>query len=87
MSTPKILCDNIGATQLNLNPGLHSRMKHIEIDLHFVQDYINKGILQVAHVSTQHQLADLLTKALSRSRFQLLRSKIGVADGHHLAGA
>ncbi|KAF5450344.1 hypothetical protein F2P56_030704 [Juglans regia] len=87
-SPPKLLCDNIGATQLSLNPVLHSQMKHVAIDLHFVQDYVNKGILQVAHVSTHDQLADLMTKALSHPHFQLLRSKIGVTGWeHHLEGA
>jgi hypothetical protein len=30
---PLLLCDNVGATQLSLNPVIHSRMKHIAIDL------------------------------------------------------
>ena len=71
----------MGATHLSLNPVMHSRMKHIAIDLHFVRDYVTRGALQVAHVPTQDQLADLLTKPLPRSRFQLLCSKIGVTDG------
>ncbi|KAL6323300.1 hypothetical protein AAG906_029307 [Vitis piasezkii] len=33
---PKMLCDNLGATHLSFNPVQHSRMKHIQIDLHFV---------------------------------------------------
>lgn len=59
-------------------------MKHIAIDLHFVRDHVNKGLLQVSHVSTHDQLADILTKPLSRERFPLLRSKIGVSDGASL---
>jgi hypothetical protein len=78
---PNLFCDNIGATQLSLNPVLHSRMKHIAIDLHFVRDLVSKGMLQVSHVSTHDQLADLLTKALSRQKFQTLCSKIGLSDG------
>ena len=79
--TPLLLCDNIGATQLSLNPVMHSKMKHIAIDLHFVRDFVQRGQLHVAHVHTDDQLADLLTKPLARSRFQQLRSKINVADG------
>ena len=56
-------------------------MKHIAIDLHFVRDFIRKGKLRVAHVHTDDQLADLLTKPLARSRFTSLRGKINVADG------
>lgn len=77
---PTLFCDNIGATQLSVNP-VHSRMKHIAIELHFVRDFVNKGLLLVSHVSTHDQLVDLLTKPLSRARFQTLRSKIRITDG------
>lgn len=78
---PQLFCDNIGANQFSLNPIQHTRMKHIEIDLLFVRDLIKKGKIKVNHIHTLDQLADLLTKALPRQRFQTLRSKIGVADG------
>ncbi|GKV17068.1 hypothetical protein SLEP1_g27621 [Rubroshorea leprosula] len=76
-----LFCDNVGATYLSLNPVLHSRMKHIAIDLHFVHDLVDKGVFHVSHISSQDQLADGLTKPLSSSRFTHLRSKIDVADG------
>lgn len=78
---PSLLCDNLGATHLSYNPVDHSRMKHIQIDLHFVRDLVQKGTLQVHHVHTADQLADLLTKPLSQQRTAVLRSKIGLADG------
>lgn len=78
---PRLLCDNISATRLALQPVLHSQMKHIAIDIHFVRDLTKKGLLRVSHVNTLDQLVDILTKSLSRLRFQLLRSKISVADG------
>jgi len=40
---PQLLCDNLSATYLNFNPVNHSRMKHIQIDLHFVRDLVQKG--------------------------------------------
>ena len=80
-SPPKLLCDNLGVTHLNYNPVNHSRMKHIQIDLHFVRDLVHRGILQVHHVHTDDQLADLLTKPLSKQRTVFLRIKIGLADG------
>ncbi|GKV37976.1 hypothetical protein SLEP1_g45935 [Rubroshorea leprosula] len=78
--SPAIFCDNVSATYLSVNPVLHSRMKHIAIDLHFVRDLMDRGFLHVSHISTHDQLADGLTKPLSSARFCLLRSKLGIAD-------
>ena len=77
---PIIYCDNIGATYLCANPVFHTRMKHIAIDYHFVRGQIQSGALRVSHVSTKDQLADGLTKPLSRTMFQASRSKIGVTQ-------
>jgi len=81
LHSPTLLCDNLGATQLSFNPVQHSRMKHMQIDLHFVRDFVEKKLLHVRHVHTHDQLADLLTKLLSRQRTTFLRDKIGLADG------
>jgi hypothetical protein len=79
--SPQLLCDNLGVMHLSFNPVSHWRMKHVQIDLHFVRDLVQKGSLQVRHVHTQDQLVDLLTKPLSRQRTELLCNKIGLADG------
>ena len=75
---PVIYCDNIGATQLCSNPIFHSRMKHVAIDFHFIRDQVQNGALRVAHVSSEDQLADALTKPLPRQRFLPLKHKIGI---------
>jgi hypothetical protein len=39
ISQPQVAClwcDNIGATYLTANPDFHARMKHVEVDYHFV---------------------------------------------------
>ncbi|GJY38368.1 retrovirus-related pol polyprotein from transposon TNT 1-94, partial [Tanacetum coccineum] len=58
-----------------------SRMKHIALDYHFVCEQILSGRLKVKHISTKDQLADYLTKALSRHPFLKFRPKIGVTNG------
>ncbi|CAJ2670693.1 unnamed protein product [Trifolium pratense] len=82
LAPPKLLCDNIAATYLCSNPVLHSRMKHISLDYHFVREQVQAGKLQVSHVSTKDQLADILTKPLATAKFEDLRDKIKVTNGN-----
>jgi len=42
LAPPQLLCDNLGATHLSFNPVQHSRIKHIQIDLHFVCDIVSR---------------------------------------------
>jgi len=79
--SPCILCDNVGATYLCANHVLHSCMKHISLDYHFVHEQVQASRLQVSHVSTKDQLANILTKQLVAVRFQELISKIKVTNG------
>lgn len=75
---PTIYCDNIGATYLSANPVFHSRMKHFALDYHFIQEQVQNRTLRVSHVSSKDQLADGLTKPLTRNRFGMLFTKIGI---------
>uniref|UniRef100_A0A3Q7IHY4 Reverse transcriptase Ty1/copia-type domain-containing protein n=1 Tax=Solanum lycopersicum TaxID=4081 RepID=A0A3Q7IHY4_SOLLC len=57
--------------KLNIGQLLHHQlkfvgMKHIGIDNHFVRNLYQQGLLRVSHVSSQDQLADLLTKLLPK---------------------
>uniref|UniRef100_A0A803PC43 Copia protein n=1 Tax=Cannabis sativa TaxID=3483 RepID=A0A803PC43_CANSA len=59
--------------------------KHIEIDLHYVQDNVPQGHLQVLHVPSQDQLAKCLTKAISSSSFPILQDKLSVVSASTLS--
>jgi hypothetical protein len=55
-------CDNMGAK--SSNPVFHGRMKHIEVDYHFVRDQVMQQNLDVQFISTHDQIADGFTKPL-----------------------
>ncbi|GKD49846.1 ribonuclease H-like domain-containing protein, partial [Tanacetum coccineum] len=45
-----VYCDNVSAVYLSTNHVQHQRTKHIEIDIHFVHDYVASGQVRVLHV-------------------------------------
>ena len=61
----KLWCDNLGAKYLSANPVFHARTKHIEVDYHFVRERVLQKLLEIDFVSSQDQVADGFTKALS----------------------
>ena len=71
-------CDNLGATYLSVNPIFHARTKHVEVDYHFVRDRVAKKKIVVRFISSQDQLADVLTKPLPHASFTYFRSKLHV---------
>jgi transposase InsO family protein len=70
--------DNQSALALMKNPVFHDRSKHIRTRYHFIRQSVEDGEIHPDHVSSEEQLADILTKALPKSRFEELRAKIGM---------
>ncbi|KAA3462892.1 shikimate O-hydroxycinnamoyltransferase-like [Gossypium australe] len=74
---PTIWCNNSSAMAVVANPVLHSRFKHVELDLFFVREKVADGSLVVGEVPASDQVVDILTKPLSSFHFcrfrQLLR--------------
>jgi len=78
MNAPIIKVNNQSTIKLIRNPEFHKRSKHIDIRYHFIREkYMSKDI-DIEFVPSKDQLADILTKILSKEPFCSLRAKLGM---------
>ncbi|GJZ39124.1 ribonuclease H-like domain-containing protein [Tanacetum coccineum] len=73
-----VYCDNVSAVYMSVNTVQYQRTKHIEIDIHFVRDYVAFGQVRVLHVPSRFQYADIFTKGLPSALFLEFRSSLNV---------
>jgi hypothetical protein len=60
----RIFVDNKSAIALAKNPVHHERSKHIDTRFHFIKEHIKEGDVELVHVKTHEQIADIFTKPL-----------------------
>jgi hypothetical protein len=55
-------------------------LKHVEVNRHFIKEKLEAKIIEVPHIRSQDQLADVLTKAISNQVFHTSLEKLGMND-------
>lgn len=78
IDTPTIWCDSSSAVAVAANPVLHSKFKHVELDLFFVRERVAAGTIIVGEVPACDEVADILTKPLSHTVFTRFRQFLQV---------
>eukprot|EP00253_Pinus_taeda_P026091 PITA_26091 len=78
MEATMIICDNQSCIKLSENLVFHDMSKHIYIWCHFVRDCVQHGAVQLSYTPTGEKAADILTKALGKSKFDYFREKMGM---------
>ncbi|RVW93623.1 Retrovirus-related Pol polyprotein from transposon RE1 [Vitis vinifera] len=76
----KLICDNQTALHIASNPVFHERIKHIEVDCHFIREKIASGCVATSFVNSNDQLADIFTKSLRGPRIKYICNKLGAYD-------
>ncbi len=73
-----IYCDNISSILLVNNPVYHVRTKHIEVHYHFIREKVLAKEIDLIHVSTENQVANIFTKVLGTNKLKKFRQMLGV---------
>ena len=73
-----LYCDNTATISLVKEPRLHKRAKHILRKYHLIREIKQRGDIEVLKVSSEDNLADPFTKALTRERLQRLMCLSGM---------
>jgi hypothetical protein len=77
--TPTIWCDNQSTIALVKDAGVfHSRTKHIDLRYHYIREMLEQGQLQLKHVASEENLADIFTKSLPKAAHRKLCSRLGL---------
>jgi hypothetical protein len=79
-----IYYDNQSYIKLSENLIFHDRSKYIEIRYHFIRDRVQKGAVKLQYVSTNEQVADILSEGLSKEKFEYFQEKLGVIENPFL---
>ncbi|WVZ52635.1 hypothetical protein U9M48_003676 [Paspalum notatum var. saurae] len=75
-----LLIDSASTISVAKNPVLHSRTKHIDVRFHFLRDHYEKGNIDLVHVVSENQLADIFTKPLEFGALACLREPPSVGQ-------
>jgi len=65
IATP-LYCDNQSAITLSQNPKYHSRMKHVEMQHHYIREIMAKGKVNVIYCAIENMVVDIMTKSLPK---------------------
>ena len=79
-----IRVDNKSAIELSKNPVNHNRSKHIDVRFHFIRDQVKEGSVELVHVASRDQVADIFTKPLPTILLDNCKRLIGMKDGRSI---
>jgi transposase InsO family protein len=75
-----VYSDSQSAIAMVTNPKLSSRTKHIDTKYHHVKDSVHNNVIKLIYVSTDNNIADVLTKPLANIKLMQFRSSLGLTS-------
>ena len=77
MDPTMIYYDNQICIKLSDNPVFHDRSKHIDIQYHYLRDYVQRRIMLLKYIPREKRDVDIKTKALPRCKLEFHIGRIG----------
>jgi hypothetical protein len=77
-----LLTDSQTALQISDNPAKYRQAKHIDIRYHAIRHYVHDGKITVDYVPSNHQPADIFTKALGKTKHQQFCHMLGLRNSY-----
>jgi hypothetical protein len=78
MDVSVIYCDNNGAIANAKDPRSHKNSEHIKHQFHSIHEHVKDGDIKICKVHTDLNVADPLTKALSKAKHDQHQNSMGV---------
>lgn len=75
--------DNKGCIDQMENPLHHKTTKHISICYHYAREKVDEGVIKFVQIPTEDQIADILTKPLSRIQFHKHLNKLSIRNTNY----
>lgn len=75
-----LFVDNQGAIQFTKSTEFHRRTKHIDNKWNFVKEEVQQGNIEMNYIPSKEQLADILTKNLSKGLFNILKNQLNISS-------
>ena len=80
----EVCIDNKSAIELAKNPVHHERSKHIDVRFHFIREHVKEKNVHLRHVASRDQVADVLTKPMSKALLDTYKRMMGMKDRKEL---
>jgi hypothetical protein len=71
-----IRCDSQSCIKISLSEGINGRTKHFGVIVNRIRDHIKINDFEIEYTQSDLNIADIMTKALGRNKFESLRNRI-----------